>query len=492
MFRSSSDSSVPVKKCRFKHELISFSFDITSCLIHAQSSSLLTDSKICFLGKTFAFHKAIVAQQSYLLQSLFQAPGESLTVSDDIGCSEEHYVSLMLFFYAQPLVLSRSNALYFFELSRVFDCPQLRLVAKEVCLNGVTQKCSLTVSYILEKMSNDNHKDLTVVYKSKSIDIHHFFVASLFGYFNNVLLSNERTCDFTNDFVVDEECFEEFFKSVYSGQIVFSTEKFYDWFTLSSFFQVNELVELCTGIELSNEALCFALLKANSAKDLTFIDKFSPRLVSITVFDDIEPLILPPNAFNYLSKDVPISWLIKALVTSFTNFHDKSLWTLDTLRSCLLQFKDSILGNNERASLVLSLMRHCFEDEHVQSVFFEFSCIHLLPLLSADYGTLLSRYKQLEEDHYQLQLERNKLAATLNERENLLKKLRAFSVGDRVTVSKKAKSQWRPFSTYFKEIGVVVEVSLRAKTAVVDFPSQSGVNLPLSDLYIEEFAEVCC
>ncbi|KAL0228070.1 hypothetical protein RCL1_004213 [Eukaryota sp. TZLM3-RCL] len=498
---SRNDSTPPSKKARLKYEppsspaSLTFTHDILRKLLLARSDNLLTDFHVCFLDKSFPCHRAVVVCHSSVLNITCQTHIDSFVVTDEIGCKEEHYLQFLLFLYGEEIILDSSNAIFIFELARHFGSRILRQHAKDVCISGSLQTLRINVPLFLKNISEDQFKDHVLVYKSKAIKVHKFFMAALIPFFktkwcdnNQNLDLNDESTDFSECFSINEDCFEVFFLSFYSGSLEINSEFVYEFSVLSRFFEVDEIEQLCSSFEPSSEWLFPALYKANAAGDVDFIEKSLPNLAFVKEFDQL--LALPPLAFKFIHKTVPISWIIHNLVFSFINYCDKSLWTSLSFFHCLEQFKDSILALHSGYEIIPSILQPALEVAELRAPVCEFCVKYFQPKLSASYSQLETQLEQQTKALHQLQREYNKVSVNLRDRERVMKRVRIFSPGDRVTITDASSSFLDSFLSIRSEVGVITSLRLKEKLATVDFPCRKDVVLAFHELEVYEFVDV--
>ncbi|KAL0221021.1 hypothetical protein RCL1_000875 [Eukaryota sp. TZLM3-RCL] len=332
---------------------VTFNHNSLQALKDCLDNLLHPDFSLSYNDCSLQCHSALVSPPSQLLASLVAERTYDHTMETDIDASDNVLNSIVSTFYGQPLILSKDNILDVLYLSWNLKALDLYKFAKESVQNNLfvasNQKHTtfqFPISQIISNLANDCFKDQKVVYKDKCIQFHKFLLASVSGWFKKKWSHNwqgydfiENTSEFTDKLHVNQDCFETFFKSIYTGQLVLSTENVFDYSHLACYFEFDDLTKFINefiNTTPSNVEWIFpAIEKANASLDLRFVALMSDKLAGLDALDSKDGISVEPEVlktFNFNSVDN--QWILKSIVKSFLDCNDK-LWNSQEVATCL-------------------------------------------------------------------------------------------------------------------------------------------------------------
>ncbi|KAL0216979.1 hypothetical protein RCL1_007462 [Eukaryota sp. TZLM3-RCL] len=309
-------------------------------------NQLHPDFSLSFKNSSLHCHNALLSPSSQLLASLITQQTNDYTITSDLDASDNILSSVLSTFYGHPLSLSKANIIDVLHLSWNLKAVDLYNFTKDCIVNKRDATFQLPINKILNNLLNDNFKDQSIVYQNKSIQIHKFLLASVSGWFKKKWSHNwqghdfiENTSEFTDKLHVNQDCFETFFKSIYAGQLVLSTENVFDYSHLAFYFEFNDLTkfinEFIKQTPSDVEWIFPAIEKANTSLDLRFVALMSDKLACISDLSNrdgisVEPEVLKTFNFNSVNNQ----WILKCLTKSFLECNDQ-LWNCQEVSTCL-------------------------------------------------------------------------------------------------------------------------------------------------------------
>ncbi|KAL0225551.1 hypothetical protein RCL1_003463 [Eukaryota sp. TZLM3-RCL] len=322
--------------------MVTFTHNSLEYLLRCLRETLLTDFELTFNDQTVSCHKAIVSQSSRRLQTLIQKNQDSYDLGDDDEASIEHLLSIIKSFYGEVLDLNAQNALPIVFLSKSLSCSDLSSACKNFVQahDQAKQSYQMSMKTILENLSNDNFSDHQIIFHDQSLHIHKFLFAAISPYFKakfsrNWQESEENTTDFTKLLQVSPSSFINFFTSFYTGKLEVNLENAFDFSHLAWYFQLSELEKFVNNfIENSDSEynwVTSSVLKATTSEDYRFIKIISSKISEIPNLSSCNPIPVHPLFFENLTSIIDVSWLLKCLIFSYSNYSEENVWTPKSL-----------------------------------------------------------------------------------------------------------------------------------------------------------------
>ncbi|KAL0225474.1 hypothetical protein RCL1_003386 [Eukaryota sp. TZLM3-RCL] len=322
--------------------MITYTHNSLEYLLRCLRETLLTDFELTFNDQTVSCHKAIVSQSSRRLQTLIQKNQGSYDLGDDDEASIEHLLSIIKSFYGEVLDLNAQNALPIVFLSKSLSCTDLSSACKNFVQahDQTKQSYQMSMKAILENLSNDNFSDHQIIFHDQSLHIHKFLFAAISPYFKakfsrNWQESEENTTDFTKLLQVSPSSFINFFTSFYNGNLEVNLENAFDLSHLAWYFQLSELEKFVNNfIENSDSEYNWVtsfVLKAINSEDYRFIKIVSSKISEIPNLSSCDPIPVHPLFFENLTSNIDVSWLLKCLIFSYSNYSEENVWTPKSL-----------------------------------------------------------------------------------------------------------------------------------------------------------------
>ncbi|KAL0224890.1 hypothetical protein RCL1_002802 [Eukaryota sp. TZLM3-RCL] len=320
--------------------MVTYTHNSLEYLLRCLRETLLTDFELTFNDQTVFCHKAIVSQSSRRLQTLIQRNQDSYDLGDDDEASIEHLITIIKSFYGEVLGLNAENTVPLLFLSKSLSCNDLSAKCKEVVKTLTLGKFQTNVETILENLSNDNFSDHQIIFHDQSVHIHKFLFAAISPYFKakfsrNWQESEENTTDFSKLLQVSPSSFINFFTSFYTGKLEVNLENAFDFSHLAWYFQLSELEKFVNNfIENSDSEynwVTSSVSKAINSEDYRFIKIISSKISEIPNLSSCDPIPVHPLFFENLTSNIDVSWLLKCLIFSYSNYSEENVWTPKSL-----------------------------------------------------------------------------------------------------------------------------------------------------------------
>ncbi|KAL0220329.1 hypothetical protein RCL1_000183 [Eukaryota sp. TZLM3-RCL] len=318
-----------------------FEHKLAKLLVSAQALSIHTDFVISLAETSVPCHKAIVSQYSTAVLSLIQNNHDSFEVDEDDDISSRDLILLVHYFYGASLQLSQDKALSLYLISRSLSCQNFSSLSKKALSNWTSQVIQNPIVNILHNLVTDGFKDHDLVFNDFSLKIHKFLFASISPYFETKFSrkwqeSEENITDFTGLLKVEPSSFSSFFNSFYNGKLEVSLENAFDFSHLSWYFKLSELEKFCNNYILESKAeyswVTSSVLKAINCEDYRFIKIISTKISEIPDLSNCDPIPVHPLFFQHLTANIDVSWLLKCLVYSYSNYSEDNIWTPESLK----------------------------------------------------------------------------------------------------------------------------------------------------------------
>ncbi|KAL0217709.1 hypothetical protein RCL1_008289 [Eukaryota sp. TZLM3-RCL] len=336
--------------------MLTFQHNIANSLLVAQKERFLTDFDISFSNQSLSCHKAMVSPYSQRIHSLIQRNVDSHDVSEVDYASFEDLESLILSIYSRSLSLTNANALGFFLLSKALGCSEL----ESLCVTVLTKTSPTTfgpsIDTILNNLRYDEFKDHEIIFHDFSLKIHKFFFASISPYFKAKFTrqwqdSNDTTSDFSKLLQVSPSSFSNFFTSFYDGKLEVNFDNAFEYSHLAWYFQLSEFEKFAEDFILSSKAkyqwVTSLVLKAIKCEDYRFIKIISTKISEIPDLSSCDPIPVHPLFFQNLTSNIDVSWLLRCLVFSYTNYSEDNVWTPYSFEKSIEKIKFDTLTINE-------------------------------------------------------------------------------------------------------------------------------------------------
>ncbi|KAL0224861.1 hypothetical protein RCL1_002773 [Eukaryota sp. TZLM3-RCL] len=336
--------------------MVTYTHNSLENLLRCLRETLLTDFVLTFNDQTVSCHKAIVSQSSKRLQTLIQRNQDSYDLGDDDEASIEHLISIIKSFYGEVLDLNCDDTLPIVFLSKSLSCSDLSAKCKEVVKTFTPIKFQTKVETILENLSNDNFSDHQIIFHDQSLHIHKFLFVAISPYFKakfsrNWQDSEENTTDFTMLLQVSPSSFINFFTSFYTGKLEVNLENAFDFSHLAWYFQLSELEKFVNNfIENSDSEYNWVtslVSKAINSEDYRFIKIISSKISEIPNLLSCDPIAVHPLFFENLTSNIDVSWLLKCLIFSYSNYSEENVWTPKSLEKSFEKIKFDTLPIDE-------------------------------------------------------------------------------------------------------------------------------------------------
>ncbi|KAL0213290.1 hypothetical protein RCL1_006916 [Eukaryota sp. TZLM3-RCL] len=324
------------------------SSSVLDAFFSAYENSLLCDFAIHSSSDHFKCHFALVHGFFRHLSDKISIEDECYIIPNFISTDNILISKIISTLYAQPLQITSNNV---FCISKIADflgfCE----------LSFFTQCFKVNTSHVFKLELNDISRilfqgcfDLTIVYKGEFFLGHCFVFASVSAFFREIIDNNSSSIDLSNYFEIDPKFLINFFAIFYSGNVDFSMKFLYEYYFLSSFFQLNDLsnsiIDLLNQSKPHESWLFPALLMADVSNHFSFVQVLKDFLVLIPNINSLDPILLSPRSLFDL-RDLRVGeWLLKCLVCSCISEKFKTCWDLNAFSSFLSVFQFSRLGHN--------------------------------------------------------------------------------------------------------------------------------------------------
>ncbi|KAL0224674.1 hypothetical protein RCL1_002586 [Eukaryota sp. TZLM3-RCL] len=336
--------------------MVTYTHNSLEYLLRCLRETLLIDFELTFNDQTVSCHKAIVSQSSKRLQTLIQKNQDSYDLGDDDEASIEHLISIIKSFYGEVLALNAESTVPLLFLSKSLSCSDLNSACKNFVKTHDHTVFQMSMKTILENLSNDNFSDHQIIFHNQSLHIHKFLFAAISPYFKakfsrNWQESEENTTDFTKLLQVSPSSFINFFTSFYNGNLEVNLENAFDYSHLAWYFQLSELEKFVNNfIENSDSEynwVTSSVLKAINSEDYRFIKIISSKISEIPNLSSCDPIPVHPLFFENLTSNIDVSWLLKCLIFSYSNYSEENVWTPKSLEKSFEKIKFDTLPIDE-------------------------------------------------------------------------------------------------------------------------------------------------
>ncbi|KAL0220713.1 hypothetical protein RCL1_000567 [Eukaryota sp. TZLM3-RCL] len=333
--------------------MTTFVLDLLSSFLFSLEHPILCDFEITFSQTSFSCHRAVVSQSSRSLAKHIANNETSFDLDDNDEVSVDDVRFFLNSFYGQVVALTPLNSLQLFLLAKELGCAELVSACKKVLQTSTPSDFQIDMVKLLQGLVNDQFKDHKIVFSSVSIEIHKFLFASISPYFKTKFSrkwqeSEENITDFTGLLKVEPSSFSSFFNSFYNGKLEVNLDNAFDYSHLSWYFQLSELEKFCNNYILESKAeyswVTSSVLKAINCEDYRFIKIISTKISEISDLSNCDPIPVHPLFFQHLTANINVSWLLKCLVYSFSNYSEENIWTPQTLQLAAKKIKISLLN----------------------------------------------------------------------------------------------------------------------------------------------------
>ncbi|KAL0217623.1 hypothetical protein RCL1_008204 [Eukaryota sp. TZLM3-RCL] len=333
-----------------------FQHNISDRLLLAQKDDVLTDFETFFQEHRVSCHKAIVSPFCQRLNLLIQKRFDYYDVGEVDDATFQDLELIVQSYYGQPLSITGENALSFYLLSKILSDSNLEVHCKLVLKKGTTFMYTIDIDTILNNLRCDEFKDHQIIFHDFSLKIHKFFFASISPYFKakftkQWLDSNDTTSDFSKLLQVSPSSFSNFFTSFYDGNLKVNFENAFEYSHLAWYFQLSELEKFVEDFILNSKAeyqwVTSLVLKAINCEDYRFIKIISTKISEIPDLSSCDPIPVHPLFFQNLTSIIDVSWLLRCLVFSYTNYSEDNVWTPQSLEKSFETIKFDSLAFDE-------------------------------------------------------------------------------------------------------------------------------------------------
>ncbi|KAL0212722.1 hypothetical protein RCL1_006348 [Eukaryota sp. TZLM3-RCL] len=339
--------------------MIQFTHNSCNTLRYCLDHGILCDFTITYNSSVYRCHKAIVRLNSSLLESHIDENLESFDCPESLQVSNDVLLSLLRYFYGTCLDLTPVNSVEVLDLSRFFQCTDLENEVKHVIRNFQENSAQISVSGMLNTMFYTIDSDFKIIYKNCHLNLHRFILAAYTKFFKTKWsrkweASESNESDFSNELLVNEQVFKDFFTSFYTGTITVSVDNIFDVYHLACIFGVPDLISFCVdyikSADNNTEWIFSSLLKSDESENLEFVKEIALKLSKIDL-KECHGIVLRPSTIKYLSN-VDTIWVLKCIVASYQanslkssteNFD--SLWNSKSLTESFTQINISSLDS---------------------------------------------------------------------------------------------------------------------------------------------------
>ncbi|KAL0217430.1 hypothetical protein RCL1_008011 [Eukaryota sp. TZLM3-RCL] len=289
-------------------------------------------------------HKAIVSSFCQRLNRLIQRNTDYYDVGEVDEASSQDLETVIRSLYSKSFQLNNDNVLGFLFLSKSLGCSELEVVCKTVVKSCVSSTFGPTIDTILNNLQSEEFKDHEIIFHDFLLKIHKFFFASISPYFKakftkQWLDSNDTTSDFSKLLQVSPSSFSNFFNSFYDGKLEVNLENAFEYSHLAWYFQLAELEKFVEDFILNSKAeyqwVTSLVLKAIISEDYRFIKIISTKISEIPDLSNCDPIPVHPLFFQNLTSNIDVSWLLRCLVFSYTNYSEDNVWTPQSLEKSI-------------------------------------------------------------------------------------------------------------------------------------------------------------
>ncbi|KAL0217538.1 hypothetical protein RCL1_008119 [Eukaryota sp. TZLM3-RCL] len=333
-----------------------FQHNIQDYLLAAQKESLITDFTISFNEGHVSCHKAIISQASNHLHSLILNNQHEYHIDKSEEASFEDLVAVIQALYGRSLPLTNKTVLSILFLSKSLSFSELSQCSHNVVTSWQQTTYINPVATILNNLRCDEFKDHEIIFHDFSLKIHKFFFASISPYFKakftkQWLDSNDTTSDFSMLLQVSPSSFSNFFTSFYDGKLEVNFENAFDYCHLAWYFQLSKLEKFVEDFIVNSKAeyqwVTSLVLKAINCEDYRFIKIISTKIAEIPDLSSCDPIPVHPLFFQNLTSNIDVSWLLKCLVFSYSNYAEDNVWTPQSLEKSIETIKFDTLPVDE-------------------------------------------------------------------------------------------------------------------------------------------------
>ncbi|KAL0210618.1 hypothetical protein RCL1_005054 [Eukaryota sp. TZLM3-RCL] len=336
--------------------MTTFYHKILDCILRAQREDLMTDFETTLEEHRVPCHKAIVSPFCQRLNRLIQKNIDYYDVGEVDDATSQDLEAVIRSYYGQPLSLTNDNSLMYFLFSKALYDSNLEVQCKVVIKKSVSSVYTIPLETILNNLQSDDFKDHEIIFHDFSLKIHKFFVASISPYFKAKFTkqwqdSNDSTSDFSMLLQVSSSSFSNFFTSFYNGKLNVNLENAFEYSHLAWYFQLSELEKFVEDFILNSKAeyqwVTSLVLKAINCEDYRFIKIISTKLSEIPDLSNCDPIPVHPLFFQNLISNIDVSWLLRCLVFSYTNYSKDNVWTPQSLEKSFEMIKFDTLPVDE-------------------------------------------------------------------------------------------------------------------------------------------------
>ncbi|KAL0217315.1 hypothetical protein RCL1_007896 [Eukaryota sp. TZLM3-RCL] len=306
----------------------------------AQKKNLLTDFEIMINDHSFPCHKALIAPFCRRINTLIQRKQDFCDISEVDDVSEQDLRLLIQSFYGKPVPITNETLLALLFVSKSLGCSDLESQCKAVIKTFTPTTFGPSIETILNNLRSDEVKDHEITFHDFSLKIHKFFFASISPYFKTKFTkqwqdSNDTTSDFSKLLQVSSSSFSNFFNSFYDGKLEVNLENAFEYSHLAWYFQLSELEKFVEDFFSNSKAeyqwVTSLVLKAINCEDYRFIKIISTKISEIPDLLSCDPIPVHPLFFQNLTSNIDVSWLLRCLVFSYTNYSKDNAWTPQSL-----------------------------------------------------------------------------------------------------------------------------------------------------------------
>ncbi|KAL0218298.1 hypothetical protein RCL1_009146 [Eukaryota sp. TZLM3-RCL] len=123
------------------------------------------------------------------------------------------------------------------------------------------------------------------------------------------------------------------------------------WNHLAWYFKLSELEKFVNNFIENSESeynwVASLVSKAIKSEDFRFIKIISAKISEIPELSNCDPIPVHPLFFENLTSNIDVSWLLKCLVFSYTNYSEENVWTPKSLEKSIEMIKIDSLTVDE-------------------------------------------------------------------------------------------------------------------------------------------------
>ncbi|KAL0217951.1 hypothetical protein RCL1_008799 [Eukaryota sp. TZLM3-RCL] len=288
---------------------------------------------------------------------MLQNRGDVFLLDNYVDATESELLALVQSCYGKSLSLSQENSLPLFLLSKSLAFDGLLTASQAVLKSFSETSFEIPLSTIMSRLKNDHLTDFELVFHDQSITLTLTLTLTLkhkgtqTKFSRNWQESEENCSNFTELFKVSPSSFADFFTSFYDEKLEVTLENAFDYSHLAWYFKLSELEKFVNNFIENSESeynwVTSLVSKAIMSDDYRFIKIISTKISTVPNLSNCDPIAVHPLFFQNLTSNINVSWLLKCLVFSYSNFSQDNDWTPQTLETSIAKINLDVLTIDE-------------------------------------------------------------------------------------------------------------------------------------------------